>query len=351
MTQSTQGVSPIASIKASFGRGFDQVILDNGVVRVVVSPDLGGKIVSLVRIASGREYLISLPSNEDFRKPPFGGTFVEYNNVGFDECIPTIGACDYPEGTVGGLQLPDHGDVWSLPWQHEIRDSSVMLRVEGRSLPFIFRKHLQLQGATLHIEYEVRNTSDTRFHYIWSAHPLLATEPGTTILLPLDSDELLIDSSKGDRLGSKGESCKWPIATLKNGQTDDLRLMKTRSEASDKLYTPRLSKGRCGLYHPSANESIVFKFDVESVPFVGLWICHGGSGPDNPKEPFTIAMEPCNGRPDSLREAMERGESSTLQPHETKQWTIEVELLEGRPNEGILANALEVFCESPILGH
>jgi len=335
VTQSTQGISPITSVKTASGRRFDQIILDNGVVRAIVVPDLGGKIISLVRIASGREYLISLPSNEDFRKPSFGGTFVDHNNVGFDECIPTIGACDYPVGKFAGFQLPDHGDVWSLPWQHEIRDTSVMLWVEGRSLPFIFRKYLRLQGATLQIEYEMLNTSDTLFQFLWSAHPLLATEPGTTILLPLDSGELLIDSSKGNRLGSKGESCTWPIATQNNGQTDDLRLMKARGEASDKLYTPRLSKGHCGLYHPGANESIVFRFDVETVPYVGLWICHGGLGPDNPKEPFTIAMEPCNGRPDSLREAIDRGESSTLPPHETKQWTIEVELLEGRPSEKI----------------
>jgi len=335
MTQSTQGISPITSIETASGSVFGQIVLDNGVVRAIVVPSLGGKIISLVRIASGREYLISLPSNEDFLKPSFGGTFVDYNNVGFDECIPTIASCDYPDGKFAGFQLPDHGDVWSLPWQHEIRDMGLSLSVEGRSLPFIFRKHLKLQGAALHIEYELRNTSDTRFHFLWSAHPLLATEPGTTILLPLDSGDLLIDSSKGNRLGSKGESCTWPIATQKNGQTDDLRVMKARGEASDKLYTPRLSKGRCGLYHPRANESIVFRFDVESTPYVGLWICHGGIGSDNPKEPFTIAMEPCNGRPDSLREAIERGESTTLLAHETKRWAIEVQLLEGRPSEEI----------------
>jgi hypothetical protein len=128
MTQSTQGVRPITSTKTASGRGVGQIIL---VARVVVLPELGGKIISLIRIASGCEYLISLPSNEDFRKPSFGGTFVDYNNVGFDECIPTIAACDYPEGTFAGFQLPDHGDVWSLPWQHEIRDTGVMLSVEG----------------------------------------------------------------------------------------------------------------------------------------------------------------------------------------------------------------------------
>ncbi len=187
MTQSAQGVPQMTNIKTVSGHGFGRIILDNGVARAVVFPDLGGKIISLVRIASGREYLISLSSNEDFRKPSFGGTFVDYNNVGFDECIPTIAPCEYPEGKFAGFQLPDHGDVWSLSWQHEVRDTGVILSVEGRSLPFMFRKHLSLQGATLQIEYELLNTSDTRFQFLWSAHPLLRTEPGTIILLPLDS--------------------------------------------------------------------------------------------------------------------------------------------------------------------
>jgi hypothetical protein len=103
MTQSAEGVPQMTGIKTVSGHGFGRIILDNGVARVVVLPDLGGKIISLVRIASGREYLISFSSNEDFRKPSFGGTFVDYNNVGFDECIPTIAPCDYPESKFAGF--------------------------------------------------------------------------------------------------------------------------------------------------------------------------------------------------------------------------------------------------------
>src|SRR5258705_12639022 len=148
MTQSAQSVPQMISIKTAHGRGFDRIILDNCVARVVVLPDLGGKIISLVRIASGREYLISLSPHADFRTPSFGGTFVDYNNVGFDECIPTNAACDYPEGKFARFQLPDHGDVWSLSWQHDIRATGVMLSVEGRALPFVFRKRPSLPGAT-----------------------------------------------------------------------------------------------------------------------------------------------------------------------------------------------------------
>jgi galactose mutarotase-like enzyme len=318
-------------VKVGSRQGFTQITLDNGLTRIAVLPELGGKIISLVRVASGREYLVSLPTGTDFRKPSFGRIFVDYNNVGFDECIPTIAACTYPDGSFAGTQLPDHGDVWSVPWQHEVCGTSLLLSVEGRSLPYIFSKRLSLEGAALKIEYELQNKSSVVFHYLWSAHPLLNTEPGATILLPLDSGTLLIDSSKGVRLGSKGESCTWPVATQKDGKADDLRLMKSRGDASDKLYTPRLDKGYCGLHYPSTNESILFKFDVTTAPYVGMWICHAGSGLFNPKEPYTIALEPCNGRPDSLLEATARRENTTLLSHERKQWDLRLELLEGMP--------------------
>jgi hypothetical protein len=311
---------------------FSPITLDNGVVRAIVLPELGGKIISLVRLASGREHLISLPAGAKFRKPHYGATFVDYNNVGFDECIPSVAACTYPEGAFAGTKLPDHGDVWSLPWKPTIDSDQLSLSVEGRSLPYAFRKRFSLQDDELVLEYELQSKSAGAFDYLWSSHPLLATEPGATILLPLENAAFLIDSSQDGRLGVPGESCSWPVSRLKEGGHDDLRVMKTRGRASDKIFTPRLHTGYCGLHYPSTNESIVFKFDIDSIPYAGLWICHGGTGPHNPREPYTIAMEPCNGRPDSLVQAIARGESATLLPHAINKWSLRVGLHEGVPN-------------------
>jgi hypothetical protein len=107
--------------------------------------------------------------------------------------------------------------------------------------------------------------------------------------------------------------------------------MKLRGSQSDKLYTARLEEGYCGLYYPSTHESIFFRFDPERVPYVGMWICHGGGAADDPKQPYTVALEPCLGRPDALVEAMARKESDILQPHARKHWTLRVELREGVP--------------------
>jgi len=318
-------------IKTSCHRGFTHITLENDLVRVVLLPEVGGKIISLVRVASAREYLLRLPEDEAFREPHFGGVFVDYNNVGFDECIPTIAPCTYPDSSFTGRRLPDHGDVWSLPWHYEVRERNLLLSVEGRSLPYSFHKRLCLGDQGLKIEYEVRNRSDAALCYLWSAHPLLHPEPGASVLLPLDSATLLVDSSKYGRLGSRGDQCGWPIAVQKDGTSDDLRRIKPHADTSDKLYTPRLPRGCCGLYYPSTHESLLFKFDIESVPYVGIWICNGGTGRLNPKEPYTVALEPCNGRPDSLADAMRRGENAVLSPNQRKRWDLRVELLEGLP--------------------
>jgi hypothetical protein len=324
----------MTNITVDSREGLVSITLDNGVIRLTLLPQLGGKIISLVRVGSSREYLISLKGTQrSFRPPSYGGMFVDYNNVGFDECIPTIAACQYPADSYRGRDLPDHGDVWSLPWHYHVRGDELWLSVEGRSLPYVFRKRLGLKDCQLTINYELESKGDAAFHYLWSAHPLLHTEPGARILLPPEVGKLLIDSSHGTRLGTTGESCSWPIAIPRNGKPDDLSVMKPRGSPSDKLYTARLRNGYCGLYYPSTNESIFFRFDPERVPYVGMWICHGGGAADDPKQPYTVALEPCLGRPDSLADAIVRKESDILPAHEVKKWTLRVELLEGIPKE------------------
>ena len=163
----------MTDIRLDSREGFVRITLDNGVIRLALLPQLGGKIISLVKVDSGREYLVSLQGTKSsFRPPSYGGIFVDYNNVGFDECIPTIAACQYPTDSYRGRQLPDHGDVWSLPWQYDLGGEEVWLSVEGRSLPYALRKRLRMEGCQLVIDYELQNKGDCAFHYLWSAHPL-----------------------------------------------------------------------------------------------------------------------------------------------------------------------------------
>src|SRR5437588_899468 len=73
---------------------------------------------------------------------------------------------------------------------------------------------------------------------------------------------------------------------------------------------------------PSSGESISFRFDPMKVPYIGLWTCQGGWPDPAHGGHYTVALEPCSGRPDSLCEAITRGENDLLRPRATKNWTL-----------------------------
>jgi hypothetical protein len=86
--------------------------------------------------------------------------------------------------------------------------------------------------------------------------------------------------------------------------------------------------GYCGLYFPKTDEAIVFRFGPRAVPFVGLWICQGAWPADRTGH-FTVALEPCNGRPDSLAEAIARNQCPELLPHTVHDWALRIEIHQG----------------------
>jgi hypothetical protein len=314
--------------------GTTQVILDNGRIRATVLPELGGKTSSLVRAATGREFLRQ-PASRPLKPAIYGAAFENYDPSGFDECFPTIAACEYPGGAFDGLALPDHGELWSSRWQFEVHGEELWLAAAGRRLPYIFRKRLRLEDEAVILRYELESVTDAPFHYLWSAHPLLKIDPGCRIVLPEDVTEMLVESSRNQRLGESGDSSRWPRARLADGSETDLSILGDPSRhTADKLFTPRLSNGACALYHPESNESISFHFNCAIIPHVGVWICEGGwPNPENGH--YTAALEPCTSRADSLAEAIGRGECTRILPGAKKSWELRVQLQTGLPENPV----------------
>ena len=307
-----------------------EVVLDNGVLRVRLLPSIGGKMSSLVRLASGHEFLLQ---GTNSRIPTFGDRFEDFGPSGFDECLPTVSECRYQGPPFADVLLPDHGEVWSAAWQCEQSGHEARLSCTGQVLPYQLTKRISLKGHEVSIEYEITNRSDKTWRYLWSAHPLLTLESGARIVLPPEVTELLINSSRKNRLGKPGQTCGWPFANVAGNAKDELDVSKSKLAATaDKLYTGRLHKGFCALFKPQANESITFRFDTASVPYAGLWLCYGG-WPEEAKEPqYTVALEPCNGRPDSLADAIAKGECATISPGDTQRWWLRIEVRQGAPS-------------------
>lgn len=291
-------------------------------------------MASLVRLASGYDFLLPLPEPErGYQRAQHGASFEEYDTSGFDECFPTVAACEYSVAGLGTRMLPDHGDLWSVPWEAEARDGQLALEVEGRSLPYRFRKRVRLEGSDLVLDYEIENTADVAYHYVWSAHPLLRVEPGARVLLPPNVEQMLVHWSRDDRLGKAGATCGWPVARQQDGEEDDLSQLKpAHVERADKLFTPRLKTGGCALFLPGRNESVALRFDPLVVPYVGLWLCQAGWPTTRAAKHYTVALEPTNGRTDSLLEAVANSSGDRLEPRQVRRWTLRFELRPGPPS-------------------
>jgi hypothetical protein len=317
-----------SSIRQAPQGSLNAFVLDNDVLRLTIVPELGGKIVSLIRLESGYECLLQPPDpRRAYWTRSYGGNFEDYETSGFDECAPTVARCLYPEEPFLARQLPDHGDVWCLPSVAEIVGEEIRLTTQMRSLPLRFSKRIQIQESTVRLDYEATNLSPSPVKFLWSAHPLLRVEPGAEIILPKEVNQVEVEWSKGGRIGESGDKCAWPEGAESSGQKINLsRVVSPNSGTAEKLFSPRLSEGFCGMFLPRVNEGIAFRFEPRIVPYVGIWICQGGWPSSRVVKDFTVALEPCLGRPDSLEEAIRRNECAILGGYGSMRWWMEIEV-------------------------
>src|SRR5213079_1295442 len=133
---------------------------------------------------------------------------------------------------------------------------------QGRSLPYAFRKRVRLENNAIVLRYEIASAGSSEFAFLWSAHPLLAVEPGCRIVLPNDVSRVSVGWSREERLGKCGDSCGWPLAHTRQGDQVDLAELSTvNSHTADKLFTSRLSHGECAFTYPHTGEALVLRFD------------------------------------------------------------------------------------------
>jgi hypothetical protein len=291
-----------------------------GDLAVVVVPELGGKLCSIVW--QGREILARNP----LRPVRYGAPYADFDASGFDECLPSIGPCPYPEAPWNGTEVPDHGEVWSIPWTQGCESGRLRLTAHGVRFPYTFEKTLAVSAAgSIRLDYALTNHAQFPFRYLWSAHPLLALIPGMRIHLPSNT-RVRVDWSKGERLGGLLAEHPWPLTYDRAGQEIDLSLILDRTNGSvDKLYTNRLTEGWCALHDPTDGCYVAMLFPSERVPYVGLSINLGGWPVDRPAY-YNLGLEPCNGFPDRLDVAVARGDCAVAAPGERRKWHVEIHL-------------------------
>jgi len=296
---------------------FPALALENEDMRIVIVPNLGAKIVSLFDKQNQREWLV--PPIRPVQQTVYAADFVSQDMSGWDEMLPTIVACDW-----NGVHLPDHGEVWSIPWRVDEERESLSLSVDGVALPYhLTRSAVLTAPATLRLRYSLTNTGPMAFPYLWAAHPQFAVNENTRIVLPPDITHLVNVIDKDPRWGQAGENCEWPLTVDSSGQTWRLdRVGPAKNHTCRKFYLPpEKTAAWAALIDEKLSCQMRLDWSPDETPYLGLWVDEGAYNTAP-----VVALEPSSSYYDSLELALLNRRTVWLKVGETARWELRVSL-------------------------
>jgi galactose mutarotase-like enzyme len=297
--------------------------------KMAILPELGAKVISLVDKQSGHEHLWRHPGRP-FRRAVYGDAFDRYDLSGWDECFPTISEVVYPEEPWKGILVPDHGELWTLPWQWDFQDDTLRMWTQSVRFAYRFERTFRFtEAGPIEIDYSVTNPTPFPFKALWSMHPFLNVTPASRVLLPAGV-RVRVELSQDERIGGFLSEHAWPVTQDRHGQSVDLSLMGPPDQTHiEKLFTTPLSTGWAALYDEAHGHFLVFTFDPQTTPFVGVCQIRGGWPTEGPSA-YTTILEPCSGWPDRLDLAMTRGAGVMIPPQGERRWGVTLYLGSGK---------------------
>jgi len=287
-------------------------IIENDRLRVVVLPDYGARVTSLVDKQNGREWIAQGPQS---RNTGEDAVYASDEAVGWDECFPTVTPWDASH-TAWGRKLRDHGDLWGRPFVIDAQTPTT-LRLSYSDRQFRFTRELRLDGATLIARYEVENRTDTSLPYLWALHGLLAVTEADRIELPEVETVAATYLSLGDKFLAVPE-LRWskPSDVLPFALD---RVQPAATAFAGKFYAAVPSQtARVG--RPGQWLTLAWDAPIDQL---GIWLTYGGwPGPGGHHE---IALEPTSAAADTLGEAIDAG-APPLAPGERRNWRVTLSL-------------------------
>ncbi len=312
----------------------ESVILASRRLRVVVLPELGGKIWSVEYRPLAKEWLWHNPRIEPARVP-FGVRFDDVWSGGLDIFFPSC----YPSSW-NGEAVPDAGELWSIPWSHELVRTpdalSLVMRAGGRVWPVRVRRTLELGEDELSftLGVEVENVGGHPLPFLLGVHPALAVSEGDRIDLPPGT--ATVAQSSGPALGAVGQVYTWPALPDSEGTVRDLGIIPGPGAHvwGGHEFTPAGPDLWWALRHPPLGVGIGLVAPRERFRGLWMWQAYGGW-----RGYHHLALEPWTGFPVTLHEAVAGGSASWLAAGETYRTWVRVVAFEGAgPVRGIGAD-------------
>ncbi len=307
--------------------GFPAWILENRALRVVVVPELGGKVLELVDKAADRDLLWHNPRTPP-RRAPFGAHFDDWWCGGWDEIFPTGDIAP-----LHGEPLPYMGEMWSVPWtvrEEPAPDGAVAITTTGHATiaPARLERRLELRGdePVLRASYRLTNLDRRPLPFLWGIHPALAVSPAHRIDVP--AGRMLVGVSSDPSLGAVGQSYDWPFlpsAALPDGRRDMRQVPPPDALVFGGHWATDLREGWLALTDTASRRGLVIVFPADVFRVAWLWQVYGGW-----RGHYHLALEPWTGYPMRLDEAIAAGAARILGAGETLQAEVAFVVYEGR---------------------
>jgi len=303
--------------------GLRTIVLENDLLRVVMLPEAGAKIWQIRYKPLDIDLLWNNPSVPPSRQP----LYANYDDIwsgGWDELFPN----DEP-GTLQGLDLPDHGELWTGVWDAEplqLGDATgVHLRYSTPLSHFLVEKTLVLRprSATLEVSYKLTNQGTGTWPFLFKLHPAFAVSPHHRIDFP--SMTVVRETEFEGTLSGAPRVFPWPNVSLDEGNTVlDLRQVPDpSSRALHFFYGTELSAGWCGVTNQERRFVAALRFDPKVFSSCWLFATHGGWRDLN-----VVVLEPATGYPLRIQSMIDEGRALSLAPGEKLETTIQFSVQE-----------------------
>ncbi|WP_155848480.1 hypothetical protein [Arthrobacter sp. 35W] len=274
-------------------------------LRCEVQPDRGARIVSL-RGDDGREWLAA---SERTAVPGSGQSFVREGMGGWDEVAPTVQTDPGLVDAAGNqlAELPDHGDVWNVPWTVDAASSSrLATSVELSSLPILLERTIAASATGLVFSYRASTTAAGPVPLLWCAHPQFAAGEGAAV--SLESGGMPIAPALVEMHPRLGEARAFPSSPLHRVLTPS---------TSMKAFVDPEVRADAAVLHDGAGRALRIDWDASQLPYLGLFWDNGefAAGP-------VLAIEPSTGWGELLSTAVGQQRVLTVSSGRPLEWAL-----------------------------
>jgi galactose mutarotase-like enzyme len=311
-------------------RGLRVMVIENELIKVSVLLDKGADIYEFIYKPLDIDFLWRSPAgvrphanNHDSVASPIG-PFSDFYEGGWQECVPNGGrVCAYK-----GVSLGLHGEVWGIPWHHEVLENSpecVSVRLWCRTprSPYLLRRTMTVRSGSpvLYMDEELTNEGYEPLELMWGHHPAFGPPfLDGSCLLQCAAGRVVVDASGGEtsRLPA-GAEFPWPLGKTRDGADLDLgRVPPPEQRATEMAYLTDLSAGWYALTNQRLQVGFGMAFDTNVFRHLWCWQSLGGDfGAPWFGRAYVMAVEPFSSIPAVLTQAIKAGTQLHIGPGES----------------------------------